>query len=91
MKPEEYKVTTDFGLLDDGTILDCYVLAREKYGLIYHPASRNSGEIPSLELCKKSGHHWVSLSKDSYINLCWKEDQKLITMLDVFIGKVKKK
>ena len=77
----KYKVTTMFGLLPLGTVVDCYIVHHDQHNnraLIYFPAEIEyecNGEkdvdsgCPSLDICQLKNGMWESISEETYINL----------------------
>lgn len=69
-----YKITTAFGQLDDGVVINAILLLRDgEHGLIYHPHVR--GECPAIEvvtLLRDELHAkldvWVT-GENNYVNI----------------------
>ena len=80
MKKEKYKVTGAFGMIPEGTVIDCYVLniGEDVRALIYHPPSVKyyDGEkivvdqgCGSFEICElNDSGEWQSIDNECYVN-----------------------
>ena len=68
-KEVQYRVTNDFGILEEGAIINALLVVKEGYnGLLYHPHTR--GECPSFELAiEVSKGLWETLNEQSFINI----------------------
>jgi hypothetical protein len=71
IKPKQvkYRVTTAFGQIAEGSIINALLITDEGYfGLLYHPKVR--GECPSFEIASvDSSGIWESTDKLNYVNV----------------------
>jgi len=72
MKKVKYQVHGLFGSLQEGTIIDAYLVSQDKHtndALIYHPKSKNG--CASVDICRfdKTNNCFITVHPDAYINI----------------------
>lgn len=74
LKKIKYKTTGCFGDLDEGTVIDAFVVLQEKdaSALLYHPPGSSGGGTASIEMAHKVDGFYQSSNEDDgfgWVNL----------------------